>query len=118
MQSALTDEVLDLWLSIEEFTAKTATRDRVRDLTEHPRFSCTNPHRVRAVIGSFGKGNARVFHMKEGYHSSKECVLRLDSMNPQMTARLVMPLTQHERFTSKYSKAMLSALRRLAEEDL
>ena len=56
--------------------------------------------------------------MKEGYHSLKECVLRLDSMNPQITERLGMPLTQHKRFTSKYSKAMRSALRELAEGDL
>ena len=118
LQSALTDEVLDLWLSTEAVTEKTATLDRVRDLTEHPRFAWTNPNRVRAVIGSFANRNVRAFHTAEGYNFLKECVLRLDSMNPQIAARLVMPLTQHERFTSKYSKAMLSALRELADEDL
>ena len=57
LEEADTDEVLDLWLSTEATNERTATVERVRELTEHDRFAWTNPNRVRAVLGAFANRN-------------------------------------------------------------
>jgi Aminopeptidase N len=88
------DEVLDLWLSTESINESTATLERVRELTEHPRFAWTNPNRVRAVVGAFAGRNVKAFHTAEGYRFLRDVVIKLDAMNPQIAARLVSPLCQ------------------------
>jgi aminopeptidase N len=118
LNRADTDEVLDLWLSTEAMNEKTATIDRVKELTAHPRFAWTNPNRVRAVLGTFANRNVRAFHSAEGYRLLADSVLKLDAMNPQIASRLVMPLCQWGRFEKSFQEAMKSELRRLVAKDL
>ncbi|MEK9555270.1 MAG: aminopeptidase N C-terminal domain-containing protein, partial [Gammaproteobacteria bacterium] len=118
LNRADTDEVLDLWLSTEAMNEKTATIDRVKELTAHPRFAWTNPNRVRAVLGTFANRNVKAFHTPEGYRLLADSVLKLDAMNPQIASRLVMPLCQWGRFEKSFQEAMKSELRRLVAKDL
>jgi aminopeptidase N len=118
LNRADTDEVLDLWLSTEAMNEKTATIDRVKELTSHPRFAWTNPNRVRAVLGTFANRNVRAFHSAEGYRLLADSVLKLDAMNPQIASRLVMPLCQWGRFEKSFQETMKSELRRLVAKDL
>ena len=118
LNRADTDEVLDLWLSTEAMNEKTATIDRIKELTSHPRFAWTNPNRVRAVLGTFANRNVRAFHTPEGYRLLADSVLKLDAMNPQIASRLVMPLCQWGRFEKSFQEAMKSELRRMIAKDL
>ena len=118
LAQADTDEVLDLWLSTEAVNETTATLSRVQELTAHPRFSWTNPNRVRAVIGAFAARNIRAFHTPEGYAYLESVILKLDAMNPQIAARLVGPLCQWARFEARYADAMAERLDAMAAKSL
>ncbi len=113
LDGADTDEVLDLWLSTEATNERTATIERVRELTEHERFEWTNPNRVRAVLGAFANRNVEAFYSADGYRMLADSVLKLDAMNPQIAARLVMPLCQWARFGPSYQDKIKSELRRI-----
>ncbi len=118
LKHADTDEVLDLWLSTEAMNEKTASIQRISDLTEHSRFAWTNPNRVRAVLGTFANRNVKAFHTAEGYRLLADAVLKLDAMNPQIASRLVMPLCQWGRFAPSYQDLMKAELRRMIAKDL
>jgi aminopeptidase N len=113
-----TDEVLDLWLSTEAMNESTATIDRLHELLSHERFAWTNPNRVRAVLSTFANRNVRAFHTPEGYRLLADAVLKLDSVNPQIASRLVMPLCQWARFTEQYQAAIKAELRRMMAKNL
>jgi aminopeptidase N len=115
---AQADEVLDLWLSTEAVNERTADLERVKALTEHPRFSWTNPNRVRAVIGAFAGRNVRAFHTEAGYQYLQAVIVKLDAMNPQIAARLVGPLCQWGRFEAQYADRMADCLDTLADMKL
>jgi Aminopeptidase N len=118
LDQASADEVLDLWLSTEAVNERTADLERVKALTAHPRFSWTNPNRVRAVIGAFAGRNVRAFHSETGYHYLKDVILKLDAMNPQIAARLVGPLCQWSRFDTRYADIMVGCLEAMADMKL
>lgn len=118
LDQASADEVLDLWLSTEAVNERTADLERVKALTAHPRFSWTNPNRVRAVIGAFAGRNVRAFHSETGYHFLKDVILKLDAMNPQIAARLVGPLCQWSRFDTRYADIMVGCLEAMADMKL
>lgn len=114
LAAAETDEVLDLWLSTEAVNESTATLERVQELTMHPRFSWTNPNRVRAVVGAFAHRNVKAFHCAEGYAWLADVIGRLDQSNPQMASRMVQPLGQWGLLATPYATAMQAALESLA----
>ena len=82
--------VMDKW-----FAAKLAYAEPDRavqaleELTQHPDFTIKNPNRFRAVLGSFA-GNHAAFHhgSGSGYAGLAEWLIKLDSVNPQTTARM------------------------------
>ena len=65
---------------------------RVQSLTEHSAFDWSNPNRVRALIGQFAAENPVVLHQEDsaGYRFLADSVIKLNSVNPQVAARLVM----------------------------
>ncbi|MCA1777840.1 MAG: aminopeptidase N [Xanthomonadaceae bacterium] len=83
--------VMDKWFAVQAQVAHGETVDTVRRLMQHSAFSLKNPNKVRALIGSFGMHNPFAFHRADGagYQLVGEVVRELDSINPQVAARLV-----------------------------
>jgi aminopeptidase N len=73
---------------------------------------------VRAVLGAFASRNVKAFYSTEGYRTLTDSVLKLDAMNPQIAARLVMPLCQWARFEPNYQDKMKLELRRIINKNL
>jgi aminopeptidase N len=82
--------VLDKWFALEAVSRRPGTLARVRELVHHPRFNAKNPNRVRALVGAFALRNFARFHAADGsgYAFVADQVLAIDSMNPQLAARL------------------------------
>ncbi len=83
--------VIDKWLTIQATVPGSDTLDQVRNLMQSPHFSIDNPNRVRALIGSFVAGNPTGFnsHDGKGHAFLAEQVIALDSLNPQVAARML-----------------------------
>jgi aminopeptidase N len=86
--------------------------ERVKSLMQHPRFSMKNPNKVRSLLGAFFSGNLGEFHKSDGsgYEFWIAQVLALDSINPQVAARLARALDRWRRFEPMRQTSMRKAL--------
>jgi aminopeptidase N len=100
--------VVDKWLSLQAASSLPDTLSTVRELMKHEAFTLTNPNKVRALVGVFCSSNHARFHDDSGagYRFLTEQVLRLDPINPQIAAKLLVPFTSYSRYTKKL-KAMM-----------
>lgn len=82
--------VIDNWFSLQAMLPGPAALAVTRRLTRHPLFSMKNPNKVRALLFAFA-GNQPNFHRADGkgYDFIADKVIKLDSLNPQIAARLL-----------------------------
>ncbi len=108
--------VMDKWFSLQATAPLPGAADRVRKLMEHPRFSITNPNKVRALIGAFAMGNQTGFHAADGsgYAFLAEQIIRLNGLNPQIAARLIGPLGRWRKFDAARQSQIRAALTDIA----
>jgi len=73
---------------------------------------------VYALIGSFGRRNALRFHAADGsgYVFLREIVQQLDKLNPQISSRMVEPLTSWKRYDKERQTLMRNQLERLRQD--
>jgi aminopeptidase N len=109
--------VIDKWFTIQAMAVLDDTIDRVRELFLHPEFDLRNPNRVRALLGAFCSSNPVCFHdaSGDGYRLLGEYVEKLNSLNPQIAARLLSPMTRWHRFGEQAQSMMRAELRRLSD---
>ncbi|WP_420404869.1 aminopeptidase N [Nisaea sp.] len=107
--------VLDKWFTLSATSALPDTLRTVRGLLDHPKFDFGTPNRVRAVIGAFASGNPVHFHAADGsgYGFLADQIIRLDTLNPQIAARLVAPLTRWKRYDAARQRMMRECLARI-----
>jgi aminopeptidase N len=81
--------VLDKWMGLQAASPLPETVTGVRALMSHPAFDMKNPNRVRSLVGAFAANHLR-FHAKDGdgYRLVGETIRALDSINPQVAARM------------------------------
>ncbi len=91
--------VMDKWFSVQAMSRREDTLPGVQVLLSHPAFSLENPNKVRSLIGAFAAGNPLRFHAPDGsgYAFLVDRVLELDSINPQIAARLLRNLSRWRR---------------------
>jgi aminopeptidase N len=92
-------QVVDKWFSLRAASEIPGVIDDVQALISHPAFELTNPNRFRALVGAFSQ-NQPHFHAPDGsgYRFLVDQLLRLIPLNPQVSARLIAPLTTWRRF--------------------
>ena len=110
--------VMNLWLQIQAANSQPGGLQRVEVLEQHPSFTLSNPNKIRSLIGGFCNANLVNFHNPDGsgYEFLKQRILRLHSLNPQVAARLMTPLTGWKKFPEPNSSQMREALQTIAEE--
>jgi aminopeptidase N len=110
--------VVDKWFSLQASSPQEETLDRVLELMGHPAFTMRNPNRVRALIGAFAHGNPACFHELSGagYAFVANRVLELDTLNPQVAARMVAPLSRWRRYDCTRQKLMCEQLERIRSQ--
>ncbi|MBS0340872.1 MAG: aminopeptidase N [Proteobacteria bacterium] len=110
--------VIDKW-----FALQAGAPDRggdilplVRQLMKHPDFSIKNPNRARSVIFSYCNGNPGAFHRPDaaGYVYWSDRVMELDTINPQVAARLARGLDRWSKLAEPYRSAAREAIARVA----
>lgn len=103
--------VLDKWFSLQANCQLPGSFERVKKLADHQQFNLQNPNRVRALLGSYSR-NRVLFHQDsgEGYEFMINFIIKIDSINPQIAARLAECFTQWQRFPSRNQALMKAQL--------
>jgi len=106
--------VVNQWLMVQATVPDIATLAKVRSLMQHECFSMTNPNKVRSLIGAFTQ-NITAFHQAsgEGYEFLADQIITLNSLNPQVAARVMTPLTRWKKYDLPRQKKMRAALERI-----
>lgn len=112
--------VLDKWFALQASREGDDALECVKTLLKHPDFDFKQPNKVRAVIGTFCQNNPRHFHAADGsgYAFLTEQLLKVDKLNPQISARLATPFTRWQRFDAVRQEHMLAQLERLSTAHL
>ena len=110
------DMVLDKWFALQATHAQPETLTRVQALTTHPKFRWSTPNAVYALLVAFAHRNPRVFHRADGaaYRFVADAVMRLDAINPQVAARLVIAFGTWRHYEPVRRALMRRELERLA----
>jgi len=110
--------VIDKWFTLQATSRLPDTLERVMELLEHPDFDIRNPNRVRSLVGAFSQGNQVRFHEPggAGYRFLADRILRLNSINPQIAARMLTPFSRWRRFDAERQELMKKELSRILAE--
>ncbi len=107
--------VLDKWFSLQALSHLPGTLASVEALMGHEAFDLKKPNKVRALIGSFCQGNQVRFHDAggAGYRFLADRVIEIDSINPQVAARLMGGFSRWRKFDADRQQLMKSQLERI-----
>ncbi|HSC61098.1 MAG TPA: aminopeptidase N [Rhizomicrobium sp.] len=103
--------VLDKWMGLQAGSSLPGTVAQVRALMKHPAFDMRNPNRVRALVGAFS-GNHLRFNAADGsgYALVGQVVRDLDSINPQVSARMAGAFENWRRYDHTRQNLMRAEL--------
>ena len=109
--------VLDKWFALQGGACDRGGNvlTAVKALMKHPDFQIKNPNRARSLIFSFCN-NAGAFHRADaaGYVFWADRVIELDSLNPQVAARLARVMDRWKKLAEPYRSAARTAIERVA----
>lgn len=107
--------VIDKWFSVQA-SSPLATAEGMHGLMSHPAFTLRNPNRARSVIFPFCVANVMGLHAEDGsgYRFWADQVLTLDSINPEIAARLARAFDHWARFIPSVREQMKHELKRVA----
>jgi aminopeptidase N len=110
--------VIDKWFTLQAMTPEKDGRvlARAKHLLKHADFSLKNPNRARSLIGALCMNNPSAFHRGDGagYAFWADCILELDSLNPQLAARLARVMDRWNHLAEPYRSAAAAALKRVS----
>jgi len=97
---------------MEAMSSVGATLVRLDELMQHPGFDPKNPNKIRAVLGAFMAGNTPGFHAADGsgYRYMAERLVEIDARNPQIAARMALPMTRMANYDEPRQQMMRMAL--------
>ncbi len=113
--------VIDKWFSLQASSTLPGVVDKVKELRTHKDFNIKNPNRARALFAAFAMNNPANFHAKDGsgYAFLRDAVIELNTINPQIGARMLTPMREWQKYTPDRQEKMKQALRDiLAVKDL
>ena len=107
--------VIDKWFAIQVSMARPdKAADVASQLTLHRDFDIKNPNRFRATLGSLAGKTAGFHHASgKGYTLLADWLIKLDSMNPQTTARMCSAFETWRRYDTHRKGLIETELRRI-----
>ncbi len=109
--------VIDKWFIVQATASGVHAFQAVQGLLEHTAFDLSVPNRVRSLVGAFTQSNAVEFHhlSGQGYAFLADIVIQLNKTNPQIAARLLLPLIQWKNYDANRQMMMKVQLQRISE---
>ncbi|WP_413113467.1 aminopeptidase N [Thaumasiovibrio sp. DFM-14] len=111
--------VMDKWFVLQGNNPADNALENVKEAMNHPAFNIKNPNRCRSLVGAFCSQNPLRFHDRsgKGYQFLVEILTELNSVNPQVAARLIDPLLKLKCYDSDRERLMRQALTQLSQLD-
>jgi aminopeptidase N len=110
--------VVDKWIAVQAGSRLPTTLETVRKLTAHPAFDLKVPNRVYALIRTFAANHVR-FHAAGGggYAFVADQVISLNSLNPQVAARVARAFDRWRRFDDERRSLAQKQLERIRDTE-
>ena len=110
--------VLDKWFALQAMSNDEDALENVKQLCEHPAFAITNPNKARSLIGAF-TNNLQAFHQTSGagYEFVADKVIELNTLNPQMAARIVGVFNNWRSMVEPHAEKMQKQLERISKHE-
>ena len=110
---------LDKWFSFYATCTLPNAEGDVVSLVQHSKFDITNPNRVRSLLNNFATNNPLHFHNNKGsgYQLISDNIIHIDRFNPQLAARLALPLTRWQKHNSHQKGLMIDNLQKIKAEN-
>lgn len=110
--------VMDKWFAVQASAPGPESVQTIDALMRHPAFSLKNPNKVRAVLGTFGMHNPLGFHRADGrgYAVLGQAIAELDSLNPQVAARLCSVFNRWRAYDAPRAEKMQAELKTIADK--
>ena len=91
----------------------------IKKLLSHQAFDYKNPNKLRSVLGSFQRENILLFHANDssGYNFISDQIILIDLKNPQVAARLILPLTRFNNYSELRKEKMKQALHKIYKKN-
>ncbi|MDH5578503.1 MAG: aminopeptidase N [Betaproteobacteria bacterium] len=108
--------VVDKWLAVQATSRLAGTLARVRELLAHPAFDIKVPNKVYSLVRAFAANHVR-FHAADGagYAFLADRVLELDTLNPQVAARMARGFDRWRRFDAARQALARAQLERIRD---
>ena len=109
--------VIDKWFSLQASAVRDTTLDDIKALKNHAAFNIKNPNRARSLLAGFAMNNPVCFHAADGggYEFLADAVIALNSINPQIAARMLTPFKDWRRYTADRQDKMKAQLERISK---
>jgi len=109
------DLVIDKWFTLQACSEKESALENVKKLLTHPDFDIATPNRVRSLISAFAMANPLHFNAADGsgYQFIANNIIKLDSINPQVAARLANSLSRWRKFDGQRQQLIKKQLKRI-----
>lgn len=110
--------VVDKWFSLQANAIRPDIVSSLKALRDHPEFNIRNPNRVRSLYGAFAMNNLVCFHAPDGsgYAFLRDAIIDLNTINPQIAARMLTPFKEWKRYTPDRQEKMKAALQKILEQ--
>jgi aminopeptidase N len=108
--------LVDKWLLLSAAAPRAGAAERVQALETNPLFSWLRPNKVYALIGGLS-GNFSGFHRPDGagYRVVADAIIKVNSTNPQVAARLATGFRSWRQFNQACRAAAEAQMRRVLE---
>ena len=109
--------VIDKWFAVQAGAIGEEIWQTLTKLRNHPDFNIKNPNRVRSLYSAFAMNNPVCFHSTNGrgYKFLQDAITELNSINPQMGARLLTPLREWKLYTADRRQKMQKTLENILQ---
>ena len=107
--------VMEKWFMYQSSAPLVATPDHCDGLMQHAAFDANNPNKLRSVLSVFAGMNTPHFHAEDGsgYRYLARHIADIDARNPQVAARIILPLTRFGSYSEDRQAMMKGALVRI-----
>ena len=109
--------VMEKWFMLEASSAQSGTIEQLQKLMQHSAFDPGNPNKLRAVLGAFMTANPVQFYAADGsgFAFIGDCLIDIDRRNPQLAARMALPLTRMAQYAPARQAQMTSVLKKIQQ---